>query len=272
MKSYVRWWTDLADTGNCMIRLDNLHSSNKRFIRRLISDLKDEYPELVILSEFFGSDEDIDEAVENFGLNLLTGNSWEYPFVPMLQDYIQSIHDKKRSARFLIAPASHDTGTASELFSTARSSIPRYLCCALMGTGQTGIVQGFEYGVESKINFIGRNREYVLEMPFDFRFFIRDVNDVLQKHNCLRQHGNISFIDTGCESIIAALRKGQAEIFLIAANFDINNSHSFNYHYRGDRETVISENCSIEDFDNWDGCIIELGSCGACVVKLLSGL
>ena len=273
MLCYVLYWVKLSGGNDVILRLDNLHSSNSRFIKWLIPEIRKVYNDIIILSEYFGAEYHLEESVREYGLNLLTANSWEYPFVPVLQRYLEGIH-RNGTLRYIISPTSHDTEAAAKLFGTAESSVPRYAVCALMGTGICGMVQGFEYGLPEKINFIGRNAEKNIEelsseTEYDFSDFIRRVNLLAQSEKCLRQRGNIEFYDTGNDSIILCRRKscGGGGI-LIAANLDIYNSHEINYNTVGDADIVLVEKAEAEIVKQESVVRIKLGACGVCAVRI----
>lgn len=268
MLEYVLFWIEASGSGNVMLRLDNLHSSNEAFIRWLIPRIRVQHPGIIILSEFFGADEHIDDAVKNFGLNLITANSWEFPFAPSLQKYISSIHNRGGAVKYFLSPVSHDTDSAAELFGTADSSIPRYAACALMGTGITGTVQGYEFGIEKKINFIGRYTEKPVETGRNYSQFISNVNKLLADEKCLREAGNIEFYDTGNDSLIVCRRRNlDGGSILIAVNLDIYNTHYLDYPIIGESKILLLENAEIEQNRNDDRLHIKLEACGACAVR-----
>ena len=267
MLNYVVHWIEAAGGSNVMMRLDNLHSSNREFIKWLLPELRRRYPDLLVLSEFFGAEHHLDEAVVDFGLNLLTANSWEYPFAPVLERYIAGIH-RSAKLRYLVEPTSHDTEAAARLFGTARSSIPRYAACALMGTGVTGIVQGYEYGLPEKINFIGKTQEKPVKSEFDFTEFIKAVNHLIEIEACLRKKGNAEFFDTGNDSLIVCRRRDSSgQCILIVINLDIYKEHRTYYNLIGKAEMVLSENAEAEFPDSGDRINIRLGACGVCVIR-----
>ncbi|MDC7227120.1 MAG: alpha-amylase family glycosyl hydrolase [Spirochaetales bacterium] len=267
MLEYVNFWIDAAGAENIMIRLDNLHSSNEHFIRWLIPQIRKVHPGIIILSEFFGDEYQIDNAVINYGLNLITANSWEFPFAPNLQRYISSLHSRRGVVKYFLSPVSHDTESAAVLFGTPDSSIPRYAVCALMGTGVTGIVQGYENGVEKKINFIGRKVDKNAVGAKDYSNFIAEVNSLLAAELCLSVKGNIDFYDTANDSLIVCKRRDEDGGILIAVNLDIYNSHSLDYPLIGKAETLISERSELAYNKNDDRIHINLNSCGVCVVR-----
>jgi len=268
MLKYVLYWIDAAGGNNVMLRLDNLHSSNSAFIKWLLPHIRKKYPGVIILSEYFGAEHHLDEAVNEYGLNLLTANSWEFPFAPVLERYIAGIYNSP-NLKYLVAPTSHDTETAAKLFGTPESSVPRYAVCALMGIGITGIVQGYEYGMPEKINFIGRNPEPLPETGYDFTAFIRQVNGLLKKEACLSQKGNAEFFDTGNDSLIVCWRSTcTGGGILIAVNLDIYSGHSLEYHLPGKADTLLAENAESQFFEREDIVKIRLNVCGVSVIRI----
>ncbi|MCP4750178.1 MAG: hypothetical protein GY866_04760 [Proteobacteria bacterium] len=269
MLAYVLFWLGKAENCGVLIRLDNLHSSNETFIKWLLLEIRKAAPGVSVLSEFFGSRGVLAEGVRTFGLNLLTANTWEYPFVPMFTGYFKSIHDEANPARYYLAPTSHDTETAAQLFATPLSAIPRYFCCALMGTGQTGIVQGFEYGWEEKINFIGRQGLGNFRGDHDFRDVIAQINALLANENTFLRKG-MAFVETGDDSLIAGTREDRTngKVFLLAASFNTTVESCFTYPHRAPFTIRISHRTSVNTDENGNP-VIQFDSCGVCVLQIL---
>ena len=99
----------------------------------------------------------------------------------------------------------------------------RYVIYALLGTGQTGIVQGSETGIEKKIHFIGRNNKAVISGNNDFREMFRIINNILETEPVFQEIGNINFIDNNHNSIIGVVRSDIAgkSAWLLLINLDI---------------------------------------------------
>lgn len=224
MKEYALFWGRIADETGGMLRLDNLHSTHPGMMTHVANEIRRELPNLILLGEFFEAEHKIRERVPQYGLNLLLANNWEYPFVPAFRDYLTWIHSVPELRHFQPI-ATHDTRTPAELFGTAASVIPRYLAAALMGTGQTGIVQGNEFGIDKKIEFIGRNGEWNPDTGHDFRENLKKINDILANEPAFHRAGNLRFVDGGNDAILAAYRKGESgeNSWLVFANFDIYN-------------------------------------------------
>jgi hypothetical protein len=223
MKQYALFWANYAAFTGGMVRFDNLHSSHGPFVADLSKTVRGQFPDLPILGEYFTDEMTLEQTVPNWGINLLLANSWERPFGPELRRYIQYLHNVGHRLRHLCALTTHDTGVPAQLFGSSRSVIPRYAICALYTTGQTGLVQGVEDGVQERIPFIGPPKKLDLAGGTDFRPLIARINALLAEHALFRQTGNLTFIDSGHAAILAAYRRS-AETdggFLLLSNLDI---------------------------------------------------
>lgn len=228
MIEYALFWAKYANDTGGFIRFDNLHSSDPGFVETLTKALHLEYPNVGVLAEYFTDETTLLYTGPNWGLNLSLATPWDYKFVPQLREYLNYIHRVSKHIRYFMPVTSHDSGTPAQEFGNVESTIPRYIAAALLGTGATGIVQGVEYGVLEKINFIGRRTKMQFPSEPKFSSFIKKINNILNDYSVFRQGDNCHFVDNEHEAIIAAYRKEngtQAYGFLIACNFDIFNPH-----------------------------------------------
>ncbi len=233
MYHYVDFWANYADYTGGGLRFDNLHSSNSLFMVFLSGKLKNDYPDLILLGEYFTSTENFLKNVPHWQLNLVLGNPWEYRLLPDLRKYIKSIHNEG-GLKYLLPLTTHDTGTPSMEYGSPCSTVPRYMSYALCGTGQTGIVQGSETGIKDKIKFIGRNNVLDDSGENDYTREIFAVNKLLEKEHVFHDIGNLRFVDNNHPSVLAALRsdiRGE-DAWLLLANFDIHNNASIELHQR----------------------------------------
>ncbi|MDC7126016.1 MAG: alpha-amylase family glycosyl hydrolase [Spirochaetales bacterium] len=268
MLEYVLFWTKKAERCGTVLRLDNLHSSDEDFMRWLIAEVKKSCPCTVILSEYFGADKVLEDGVKEFGLNMLTANSWEYPFAPLFKKYLSHIHKTSGIIKYFLSPTSHDTGAIPELFGDVMSTIPRFFCCALMGTGQMGIVQGFESGIDHKIDFIRKPEKIELSGLNDFSTFIRDINHILDTESCFLLYKNIDFIDHPDDSLIVCVREDlEGRRFLLVANFNTVQSVSFSYFGINSFSEILSYGCKTYLNEKSNELKLDLSKCG--VIALL---
>ncbi len=233
MYHYVDFWANYADYTGGGLRFDNLHSSNPLFMMFLTGKLKGDYPDLILLGEYFTSTENFYKNVPEWQLNLILGNPWEYRLLPDLRKYLKKIHTQG-GLKYFLPLTTHDTGTPSQEYGSPCSTVPRYLTYSLLGTGQTGIVQGSETGIKEKIRFIGRQSDSLCDGDEDFRNEIKAINTILEKESIFHEIGNIRFVDNNHPAILAAIRsdiKGD-DAYLLVANFDIFNSASIDLNQR----------------------------------------
>lgn len=229
MKQYALFWSNYANYTGGMVRFDNLHSSFGPFVTNLSAAVRQEFPDLPILGEYFTDELTIEKTVPEWGVNLLLANSWEYPFGPSLRHFIRYLHNVSGRLRHLCSITTHDTGVPAVLFGSDRAALPRYAICALYTTGQTGLVQGVERGIRERLAFIGPSYTPDFSEHPDYSGFISRVNALLARHEAFRQPGNITFIDHDHEAILGAYRRAPAPSstgFLLFANLDIYHKQS----------------------------------------------
>lgn len=224
MTEYMLFWARYANATGGFVRFDNLHSSNADFIQALTKKLHSVYPNVGILAEYFTDETTLLHTGLKWGLNLNLATPWDYKFVPKLREYLKYIHRVSKQIRHFMPITSHDSGSPAQEFGNADATIPRYVAAALLGTGATGIIQGVEYGIPEKIEFIGKKPK--MQFPTHARFarFITQVNAILVENAAFRHHGTCKFVDELHPAIIAAFRHEYGSStpgFLVVCNFDI---------------------------------------------------
>jgi len=252
MKKYTLFWSHFAQLTGGMVRLDNLHSSHEGFVASLLKELRSAYPSLVIMAEYFTDSNTIMKKSAEGQINLFLANQWEYPYAYNLRNYLNYIHNIGRKVRFHIPITTHDTGAPAQLFGKAEAAVPRYAITTLMGTGQTGIVQGVEHGYPEKIDFIGRKEKYKFKDNLYIAEGIKNINRVLTESSVFHQDGNMEFIDNGHGAVLGALRrldKESNEGYLIFANLDVHNG----YHLQVDLSSFIKNTRGIQMEDRISG-------------------
>lgn len=229
MKHYALFWSNYAAATGGLVRFDNLHSSNPAFLAELGPALREPFPDIVILGEYFTDQWTLEKTVPEWGINLVLANSWEYAFGPPLRHYIEYLHQVSGKLRHLAPLTTHDTGTPAQLFGTDLSVLCRYAIMALYTTGQTGIVQGTEAGLRERIRFIGPPARIELPSEPNYRIFIGMINALLAENAVFQRGGNLTFIDDGHEAILGAWRKPASDAesgFLLFSNLDTHRPQS----------------------------------------------
>jgi hypothetical protein len=220
---YAIFWAERAGATNGLIRLDNLHSSNQPYMSRLLKTLRRKFPNVLILGELFGDERMIVQTANSMGVNLLLGTPWEHKFVPELRSYLQYVHRMYDRLHFHFPVSSHDSGTIVEEFGSPLATAPRLVVSTLLGSGSTGMVQGIEYGAETKIEFIGPVTDYSVIGNSDFSALVSALNSLHAADPIFRRAGNVLFIDRQHVAIIAGLRIDPATGkpgYLVVVNFD----------------------------------------------------
>jgi starch synthase (maltosyl-transferring) len=230
MEAYALFWGGHAAATGGMIRLDNLHSTDPAFAMHITHRLRREYPGLGILAELFTTHEATQKVLQHYAVDLLLATTWEHHFSGELRRYFRYMHETVPMIPWFTPVNSHDSGVPAEEFANVQATRPRYILCALLGIGATGLTQGVESGVEEKINFIGRQQNPIpTPAQYSFMPMIQRTHELLQRYNVFQQQGNVEFLDHGHVAIIAALRlskqSGEAHA-LIIANLDIHQQQS----------------------------------------------
>ena len=226
MFDYVRLWSSLAAQRKGIIRLDNLHSSHEGFVKFTLDKLHEEFPNLTILAELFTNQEHKERLSKHLGLDYLLATQWEYQnkFAPQLREYLQFLHNT-HGVRHFLPITTHDSSTPSEEYGCVDSTVPRYAISVLFGMGAAGIVQGVEYGIPNRINFIGNNGSVKNKNPANFIEYFAKINEI-GNNKVFHKKRNLKFIDNGHTAVLAAYRenKDPKDRFIIMANLDTENS------------------------------------------------
>ena len=224
MVQYALFWANYAQHTGGLVRFDNLHSTSPDFMSHLSAALRDTWPDLILLAEFFSDEQTLVKRTSERQLDLLLATPWDYKFVGELRRYLKYLHNYTHQVRYLVPITSHDSGSPAQEFGSPYSTYPRYVVSALLGFGATGITQGVEWGCQSKVTFIGRNGSLPANTGLDFSDFLRRINAILERERVFRSSENCEFVDAEHPAVIGAVRwvpDAPGNCFLVAANFDI---------------------------------------------------
>jgi len=227
MSRYAKFWAGLAAQTGGSIRLDNLHSSHSGFVKKLLDDVRLEFPGINILAELFNMDHCRQRDIYNdLGLNELLALQWNDKFVPQLRNYLDHLH--KSDLSYFLPISSHDSGSPTQEYGCVESTVPRYAVSVFFSMGSTGIVQGVEFGMPEKISFIGRCGKKDLEScsGFDFRDYITIINRI--GDDPVFQKKGLRFVDGGHGAVLAAYRNDEnsGQEVLVMANLDTNSQQA----------------------------------------------
>jgi len=228
------------------------------------------------MAEFFTDSNTVLKKAAEWQINSFLANQWEHSYAADLRGYLRYIHFIGLKVRYHMPITTHDTGVPAQLFGKAEAAIPRYAVTALMGTGQTGIVQGVEYGYPEKINFIGRKKKYEFRENLSIAEGIRNINRILAESSVFHRAGNLEFIDGDHGAVVGAFRRPVKENdkgYLVFANLDIHNG----YRLQVDLSALIknADKILLEDRLNGaryesqaDDIQIDIESCGVRIFRI----
>ena len=247
MKEYTLFWINYAAYTDGMIRFDNLHSSDPSFLKFLSQHMKERYPNLIILAELFADPPTTQKFTYQFGIHLLTATPWMEPYAEQVRKSITKAHKDYPKIQYLFPLSSHDSSTPANEYGDVKSTVPRYAAYALLGTGNTGMVQGCEFGIPQKIDFIGRKSKMPLSKDswgIDFGPIVKKIHELIYNNPLFQTYDNINFIDDNHGAIIAAYRfeKENPKFgYLIIVNFDPKNPYKLKIDLSKNAPDLISQ-------------------------------
>jgi len=228
MRDYALLWAEAAQLTGGYLRLDNFHSSDPFFMRYLLACLRRRYPELGIFTEFFAEPALVARKSLSLGLNLQLATPWEEKFVPGVRGLFAYLHSEYPRQRFFTPINSHDSGSPAQEFGVSRSIYPRYALSTLGGMGVTGMVQGVEFGIRNKLEFLPDLDKNEPTHEDDYSQYISRINRLFFNYpRFFARAGNFILADQGHNAIIAFYRTCPEEPqhpFLIVLNFDTHHS------------------------------------------------
>lgn len=227
MKEYALFWSALASATQGMIRYDNLHSSNFAFIQFVTKSIKQEFPNLIVLSELFCGADIRDKYRVDSHSNLLFATPWMNPYAVELRKQILQLHEQFDSVNYLFPISSHDSPSAFEMYGSHQAAVTRYAVQVFFGLGASGLSQGLEYRAEKKVPFIGLSDRIEKTIDPVIADNLLRINDLGKNYKSFGVKNNFKFIDHNHSAILAGIRIGfsvNEPDFLIIAN--LNSSHA----------------------------------------------
>lgn len=215
MTEVAMFWTQYAD----MVRFDNLHSSDQSFIAHALIAMRKVKPDLIVFAEYFDNHFELEKIIIELGLNLVLATPWGSKFLPELSDYLRYLNHYHPQISFFNMPVSHDSGSVLQEFAHAEYAKLRYFISLFAASPYSGMVQGYEYVLDQKLEFINVN------MPVDFKKSPRNISDFIRHcHGLMDQHPVLSakglkLINT--DSVLAVIKTDLEHHALILLNMNI---------------------------------------------------
>lgn len=241
MLNYVMFWAEFAANTDGFIRLDNLHSSHEAFTEYVLAQVHLKFPKIQFYSELFTDEDTIRQLIGKYNYSYLLATLWEHKCAYEIRNYLSCIHSDSLPIRYLSPVLSHDSGSMTEEFGSNKSAVPRFVLSALMTSGDWGIVQGGEYGIESRLDFIGSRIpvSWYNEQKFNettYQKIISKLNFLIEEYRMFSIKGNLGFIREDHEKVVSVIRyeKGAErdtihptkEYALVFANLDTEHPHT----------------------------------------------
>ena len=177
----------LIQLGFSGFRCDAAYQLPRDLWRRLITETKKHYPDVMFFAETLGCTPDRTRRTAEAGFDYVFNSSkwWDFKSLWLMEQY-NLIRESTPSISF---PESHDT---ARLFQEAHENLAamkqRYLFSALF-SGGVMMPMGFEFGFKKELNVVRTQAEDWEEPNIDLREFIREVNKIkgryrIFQHDC----------------------------------------------------------------------------------------
>lgn len=215
MTEVALFWTQFAD----MVRFDNLHSSYQPFITHALTEMRKIKPDLIIFAEYFDNHFELEKVIIELGLNLVLATPWGVKFLPELSDYLRYLNAYHPQISFFNMPVSHDSGSALQEFAHPEYAKLRYFVTLFAASPYSGMVQGYEYVLEQKLEFID------VKTPVEFKKSPRNISDFIKHcHGLADSHPVLSakaLKIANTDSVLAVLKSDLEHHVLILLNMNI---------------------------------------------------
>jgi hypothetical protein len=155
----------------------------------------------------------------NTGLNLVLATPWGSKFLPELSDYLRYLNAYHPQISFFNMPVSHDSGSALQEFAHAEYAKLRYFVTLFAASPYSGMVQGYEYVLDRKLEFID------VKTSMEFKKSPRNISDFIKHcHKLMDAHPVLSakaLKIANTDSVLAVLKTDLEHDVLILLNMNI---------------------------------------------------
>jgi len=217
----------LLELGFRGFRCDAAYQVPQDFWSRLISEVKEAYPEVLFFAETLGCTPSETRRTADAGFDYIFNSSkwWDFKSPWLMKQYVVT-RDIAPSISF---PESHDTvRLCEELDGNIDGIKQRYLFCALFSAGIM-IPIGFEFGFRKKLHVVETRPENWEETGIDLTGFIADVNGIKGEHAIFLEDSPTLVLQADNPEILLMWKgssRSDAEALLIM-NKDVQNPQRF---------------------------------------------
>lgn len=223
---FLKVVTYMVEIGFKGFRCDAAYQIPRSLWKRLISETKSKYPDVLFFAETLGctSDQTRETAGAGFDYIFNSVKWWDFHSY-WLQEQYNLTRDTAPSIGF---PESHDTmRLCEELNGNVDGLKQRYLFCALFSAG-TMVPMGFEFGFRKKLHVVKTRPEDWEETAIDLTQFIKKVNEIKRNYKIFQEEA-LTQISNYDQNILIMWKASTHtwEESLIILNKDIYNKQHF---------------------------------------------
>ncbi|HDH11577.1 MAG TPA: alpha-amylase [Nitrospirae bacterium] len=217
----------LIDLGFKGFRCDAAYQIPKGFWKRLITETKAAYPDVLFFAETLGCTADQTRKTAGAGFDYIFNSSkwWDLSSPWLIEQYALT----REIAPSISFPESHDTVRLCEEFNGNIAGLrQRYLFSALFSAGVM-MPAGFEFGFRKKPHVVKTRPEDWEETDIDLTSFIKSVNKIKESYTIFQEEAPTEILPAGNPDILIMWKASvhtQEEALLIL-NKDINNKQRF---------------------------------------------
>ncbi|HDH04914.1 MAG TPA: alpha-amylase [Nitrospirae bacterium] len=217
----------LIELGFKGFRCDAAYQIPEGFWKRLITETKAAYPDVLFFAETLGCTADQTRKTAGAGFDYIFNSSkwWDLSSPWLLEQYALT----REIAPSIGFPESHDTVRLFEEFHGNIAGLKqRYLFSALFSAGVMMPV-GFEFGFRKKPHVVKTRPEDWEETDIDLTSFINSVNKIKERYTIFQEEAPTEILDTGNPAILIMWKASvhTQEKALLILNKDINSKQRF---------------------------------------------
>ena len=219
--------TFLADLGCKGFRCDAAYQIPSRLWKRLIRDVKKQYPGIVFVAETLGCQPDKTRETAQAGFDYIFNSSkwWNFHDVWLIQQYALT----REFTPSISFPESHDTRRlCEELDGNLEGLKLRYLFAALFSAGVM-MPMGFEFGFRRKLHVVETKPSHWESTDIDLMPFIKRVNRIKAQHPVFQEDAPMEILTYHNSNLLLLWKASTSspEESLIILNKDIHNPQPF---------------------------------------------
>lgn len=219
-----KYWLDLIRHGLSLgfdgFRCDAAYHIPEELWDYLISNVKEEYPQVMFFGETLGCTAKETLSVANAGFDYIFNSSkyWDFKEEWFLTEYRKVVG----CAPSISFPESHDTPRMADETNGNQALIKmRYAFSALLSSGVM-IPIGYEYGFRTRLD-VCHTQPYDWETPsFDLSSYIALVNDIKKNHRVFNEDQDIEVVEYENQQIFCFTKEtnDKAEKAFVILNTD----------------------------------------------------